>query len=75
MVIIAVHDDILPCRSVTVNSTLFWPILLQSNVEVLMAVVISEQLSELPRSKSSGVMVAKPLASKAKVRLWHTAVG
>ena len=75
MVTIALQDDTLPWGSVMVNTTLFCPMLLQSKVSTLTDVVKFEQLSELPWSKSSGVIVASPFSSSTKVTLWQRAVG
>ena len=75
MVTIALQEEALPCISVIVNTTLFCPTLLQSKVSILTEVVTFEQLSELPWSKSSGVIVARPFSSKIRVMLWHIAVG
>ena len=67
--------EIFPLESVTVSVTMFSPRLSHVKVSRSMLVVISPQLSELPPSIASGVIVAIPFSSRITVNGSHTALG
>lgn len=71
----AVHVDELPEESVTVSTTLLLPTLLQLNVELFIANVTAEQLSNEPLFTIEAVIVAFPAAFKSTVIGLQIAVG
>ena len=75
MVTTATQLEVLPLVSVTVNVTLFGPILLQLNIAGLEEVPLIPQLSVLPLSISVEKTIAVPDASKGTVMFWQLAVG
>ena len=71
----AVHVSLFPLLSVTVSTTLFAPMFVQSKVEISIALVAIPQASVLPLSTSAAVIVALPVASNCEERLLGNACG